>query len=117
MPPAWTISSFDGARWQLALQRLGQPAHLAAQLVPVHRRPHDRAIVVDRARDVLPDPPHGVGGELDVLGGVELLDRAEQTERPLLDQIGQRKPATRVLARDRGDQAKLARSIASRAVR
>ena len=63
---------------------------------PVHALDHvdrdaDRAgLVGDGAGDGLADPPRGVGGELEALGVVELLDRPHQAEVALLDQVEER---------------------------
>src|SRR5215217_3382071 len=47
-------------------------------------RDADRArLVCERTRDRLPDPPGGVGRELEALAVIELLRRANQTERAL----------------------------------
>jgi hypothetical protein len=52
-------------------------------------------------RDRLPDPPGGVGGELVTLGVVELLDRADQAEIALLDQVQEQHAAAHVPFGDR----------------
>src|SRR5215218_3320399 len=80
---------------------------------PVDRLHHvdrdaDRAgLVRDRPRDRLPDPPRGVRRELEALLEVELLDRADEADVPLLDEVEERHPAADVLLRDRHDQAQI----------
>src|SRR3954452_12809378 len=47
------------------------------------------ALIGDRTRDCLPDPPHGISRDLDATAIIELLDRVHQPEIALLDQIEQ----------------------------
>src|SRR5215217_1967849 len=71
-------------------------------------RDADRArLVGERARDRLADPPGRVGRELEALAVVELLRRADQAERALLDQVEERQPLVAVVLRDRDDQAQV----------
>ena len=68
----------------------------------------DRARVVrDRALHRLADPPRRVGRELEAAAPVELLDRAVQPERSLLDQVEERNAEPAVALRDRDDQAQV----------
>src|SRR5438034_467176 len=48
---------------------------------------HQAPVVHDVADDVGADPPHRVGGEADAAVGVEVLDRLEQADVPLLDEV------------------------------
>jgi hypothetical protein len=73
----------------------------------VHRDPDRPRLVGDRACDGLADPPGGVGRELVALAIVELLDRADQAERALLDQVEERQAAAEVALRDRDDEAEV----------
>jgi hypothetical protein len=59
------------------------------------------------ARDRLADPPGRVGRELVAAPPVELLDGADQPERPLLDQVEERQPLVAVVLRDRDDEAEV----------
>ena len=56
------------------------------------------------AGDGLADPPRGVGGELEALRVVELLDRTDQAEVALLHEVEQRHAATDVALGDRHDE-------------
>src|SRR5258708_3282411 len=58
----------------------------------------DRArLVGQRAGDRLTDPPRGVRRELEALAVVELLGRAHEPERALLDEIEERQPLVAVV--------------------
>ena len=56
------------------------------------------------AGDRLPDPPGRVRRELEALGVVELLHRADQAEVALLDQVQERQPVAGVALGQRDDQ-------------
>ena len=60
--------------------------------------------VGDAAGDGLADPPRGVGGELEALAPVELLDGVHQAEVALLDEVEQRQAGGLVLLGDRDDE-------------
>src|SRR3954453_16943978 len=63
-------------------------------------RDADRArLVGQRAGDRLADPPGRVRGELEALAVVELLRRAHQAERALLDQVEERQTLVAVVLR------------------
>src|SRR4051794_31197911 len=65
----------------------------------------DRAgLVGERTGDRLTDPPRRVGRELEALAVVELLRRANETERPLLDQVQERQALVAVVLRDGDDE-------------
>ena len=81
--------------------RAQQPAHL---LGDVHGQPDRPALVGERAGDRLADPPGRVRRKLVAHLVVELLDRADQAEVALLDQVEQRDAGLRVVARDRHDE-------------
>ena len=67
----------------------------------VDRQADRPALVGERPRDRLADPPGRIGRELVAELVVELLDRPDQAEVPLLDQVEQRDAGLRVVARDR----------------
>src|SRR6266545_4730105 len=68
----------------------------------------DRAgLVRERTRDRLADPPRGVGRELEAFAVVELLRRANEADRPLLDQIEEGQALVAVLLGDRDDEAQI----------
>src|SRR5439155_371418 len=58
----------------------------------------------DRARDRLPDPPGGEGGEPGAAEGIELPGRLDEAGVPLLDQVKKRQPAVPVAFGDRDDE-------------
>jgi hypothetical protein len=70
----------------------------------VHRHPDRSSRVGQPALQRLADPQRPVGRELEPAPPVELLDRANQPEHPLLDQVPEREPLTLVAARLRDDQ-------------
>ena len=80
---------------------------LVELLDDVHRHPDRPALVGDRARDRLADPPGRVGRELEALAVVELLGRAHEPDRPFLDQVEEREPLVAVALRDRDDEAEV----------
>jgi hypothetical protein len=75
----------------------------------VDRDPDRPGLVGDRPGDRLADPPRGVRRELEALLEVELLDRPDQADVALLDQVQERHPAADVLLRDRDDEAEVGR--------
>ena len=93
---------------RLAAQLLHQGALRPGQLVDgldhVHRHPDRPGLVGQRPGHRLADPPRGVRRELEALAVVELLDRPDQPEVALLDQVEQRQAAAHVLLGDRDDQ-------------
>src|SRR6266496_1090033 len=87
------------------LQQLPLDAdQLVDRLHHVHRDPDRPSLVRDRPGDRLPDPPGRVRGELETFGVVELLDRTDQPEVSLLDQIQQEHAAADVAPGDGDDQ-------------
>ena len=67
------------------------------------------ALIDQRARARLANPPGGVGREFVAAAPVEFLDRAHQADIAFLDQIHQRQAAIDVAARDPGDQPQIGR--------
>ena len=88
---------------QLALQ----PAHLVDRLDHVDGDADGAGLVGDRPGDGLTDPPRGVRRELETTYVVEFLDRADQPEVALLDQVEEEHPPTDVALGDRHDQAQV----------
>ena len=85
------------------LQKLALDAHeLVDGLHHVHRNADGAGLVGDGAGDGLANPPGGVGGELEALGVVELLHRADETEVALLNEI-QKQHAAAHIALGNGD--------------
>src|SRR3954454_7960554 len=90
------------------LQQLTLDAHeLVDGLDHVHRDADRARLVCDGARDRLPDPPRRVGRELVALRVVELLDRTDQTEVALLDQVEEQHASTDVALGDRDDESEV----------
>ena len=65
------------------------------------------ARVGDAALDRLTDPPGGVGGELEALAPVELLDGVDEAEVALLHEVEERHARRLVALGDRHDQAEV----------
>jgi hypothetical protein len=97
----------------VAAQGGGQLALLGSQLgelLPDVDRDPDRArVLLDGALHRLPDPPGGVGRELEPPPVVELLDRADQPQDPLLDQVeeGKAEPPVALRVRDHEPDVRL----------
>src|SRR5207237_7275971 len=89
-----------------ALHELTLDVHDLVQLLDhVHGNANRARLVGDRARHRLADPPRRVRRELVALAVVELLDRADEPERALLDQVEERQPAPQLALRDRDNEA------------
>src|SRR4051812_5890204 len=101
----------DLLRSGLAAQLRDELALGAADLVELLDdvdRDADRArLVGERARDRLADPPGRVGRELEALAVVELLGRADEAERALLDEVEEGQALVAVILGDRDDQAEI----------
>ena len=90
------------------LQHLALHAgELVDDLDHVHRDADRAGLVGHRAGDRLPDPPGRVRRELVALGVVELLDRTDQAEVALLDQVEEQHAAAGVALGQRDDQAQV----------
>src|SRR5215468_4030461 len=68
---------------------------------------HLAPIVLQVPGDVRADPPHGVGGEADVLLRVEVLDGLHQADVALLDEVVQPGTAVRELLGDRDHEGEV----------
>jgi hypothetical protein len=100
-------SSGVGSRPEV-LQHLALHAgELVDDLDHVHRDADGARLVGHRPGDGLADPPGRVGGELVALGVVELLDRTDQAEVALLDEVQEEHPATGVALGERDDEAQV----------
>src|SRR5919198_3190513 len=80
---------------------------LVQLLDDVHRHPDRARLVGERTCDGLPDPPSRVRRELEAFAVVELLGRANQADRPLLNEIEERQALVPVLLGDRDDEAQV----------
>ncbi len=95
------LAALFGAQLALGAQDL-------VQLLDDMNRHADRSgLVGERAGDGLADPPGRVGRELEAAAVVELLSRAHEADRPLLDQVEERQPLVAVALGDRDDQAQV----------
>ena len=91
------------------LRELAARALRAAHLLgDVDGKPDRAALVGERTRHGLADPPGRVRRELVAHLVVELLDRADQAEVALLDQVEERHAGLRVVARDRHHEPQVA---------
>ncbi len=70
----------------------------------MHGHADRAALVGERARDRLADPPRRVGRELVAAPVVELLGGAHEADRPLLDQVEERQALVAVVLGDRDDE-------------
>src|SRR5262249_25088638 len=73
----------------------------------VRGEPDRAAVPLDRLRDRLADPPGRIGREPAAAVVVESVDRLDQADRTLLDQIGEREPLTAVAPRGGRDEAEV----------
>ena len=107
-PESFAISSIEGSRFSFcASWRRERWARRTCSATCTGQA--DRAALVgERAGDRLADPPGRVRRELVPHPVVELLDRADQAEVALLDQVQQRHAGLRVVARDRHDEPQVA---------
>ena len=94
---------------QLAFETAPGLGHLGEQLAGMDREPHGAPAVGDTAGDGLADPPGGVGGELEPLAPVELLDRVHHAQVAFLDQVQQGQLGGLVLLGDGHHQAQVGR--------
>jgi len=74
----------------------------------VYGEPDRAALVGERTGDRLADPPGGVGRELEAHLVVELLDRADQAEIALLNQVEKRYAGLGVVPGDRHHETEVA---------
>ncbi len=88
-------------------QLTGDADDLVDRLDHVHRDADRARLIRDRARDGLADPPGGVGGELEALRVVELLDRLDEAEVALLNEVEEEHPAADIALGDGDDQTQV----------
>src|SRR4029079_17281346 len=93
--------------WLAALVRSG-PSFVRGDLVDdiddVHRNADGAGLVGYGTDERMADPPRGVGPELQVLGVVEPVDRTDQPEVALLDQVQEEHAAAGVTLGERDDK-------------
>src|SRR4051794_20606994 len=83
------------------------PADLVELLDDVHGDADRPGLVGQGARDRLANPPGRVRRELEALAVVELLRRADEAERSLLDQVQERQALVAVVLGDRDDEPEI----------
>ena len=106
-PVASASSSFVASRPSSTSSRRAARDQLLLPLDDVHRHADRARVVRDGALHRLADPPGRVGGELEAAAPVELLDRAVQAQRPLLDQVEERHAQAAVALCDRDDEPEI----------
>src|SRR3546814_20372054 len=77
------------------------------RLSHMNREAERALLIVDRARDRLPDPPCRIGAELVAAAVFELIDRLHQPDIAFLDQIQELQPAIGVFLGDRDHEAQI----------
>ena len=107
MPVTSAISSAVGSRPELGDELALGAADLVELLDDVDRDADRARLVGQRAGDRLADPPGRVGRELEALAVVELLGRADEPERALLDEVEERQALVAVVLGDRDDEAQV----------
>jgi hypothetical protein len=93
---------------ELLQQRRGALAYPVQGSGAVERDPHDPALLGQRLEDGLSNPPDGVGDELDALGLVELVGRADEAEVALVDQVGEGHALVLILLGHGNDESQVA---------
>ena len=96
---------------ELAEQLALDPADLVQLLDDVHGHADRARLVRERPGDRLADPPGRVGRELEALAVVELLRRADEPDRALLDQVEEGQALVAVVLRDRDDEPRFDSTI------
>ena len=92
---------------QLDLEPASRPRQLLLPLDDVHWHPDRPGVIRHGTLHRLADPPGGVRRELVTTAPVELLDRAVQAERALLNQIQEGDAEAPVALGDGDDQAQV----------
>ena len=83
-------------------------ADAAHRLDHVNRHADRAALVGDRPRDRLANPPRGVGRELVAAGRLELVDRPHQARVAFLDEVQEAQAAVAIAFGDGDDQPQIA---------
>src|SRR4029079_3015233 len=92
---------------ELLSEPLLRPPHLAQLCLDVDRKAYEPGLVGEGALDRLSDPPRGVGGEARAAVPAELLDRPDESEIALRDQVAQRQATVLVPASEHHHQAEV----------
>ena len=84
-----------------------RPGEFVDRLHHVDGNPDGARLVGEGSGDGLADPPGGVGGELETLPVVELLDGTDQTKVSLLNEVEQDEAAPYIFLGDGNDEAEV----------
>ena len=106
-PSSCAISRSSGGRPERRGQPVLDPADLPFLVEDVHRHANRPSLVRHSPLNRLTDPPRRVGRELVSAPPVELLDRTDQPQDALLDQVDQREIVALVALGDRDDEAEV----------
>ena len=98
-------SSSVGSRPRLGRELALLGPHLGELLADVDRDPNRPRVLLDAALHGLADPPGRVRRELVAAPVIELLDRPDQAEHALLDQVEEGKPESAVALGVRHDES------------
>ncbi len=96
-----------GLPTQFLLQLASHLLDSAQPLPHMHRQTDGAALIRQRSRDGLSNPPCGIGAEPVALPIVELVHGAHQTHVPLLDQVQERQPLPTVVLSDANHQTQV----------
>ena len=95
----------------LAAETLGEVGlsrlHLVDGVHHVDRDPDGAALVGNRPRDRLANPPGGICGELEALAVLELLHCADEPEIAFLDEVEEREAGAAITLCDRDDETEV----------
>ena len=87
VPRAGASSAGVGSRPSLPVQLCLHPLAALQSVVHMRGQANGARMILDRADQGLSNPPNGVGGELEAACVIELLDRADQAQVALLNQV------------------------------
>src|SRR5690349_3800829 len=85
-------------------QRIPGPRHLVERFHHVDRKSDGSTVIGDGAADALPNPPRGVGRELQPTAILEPVDSLHEADVSLLNEIEERQTSPEVSLRDRDDK-------------
>ncbi len=99
---------FDVRRTVVCLrQACARLADLRDGADPVERQAHDAALLGERLKNCLANPPDGIGDKLEATGFIEALRGFDETVVTFVDQVGKRKSLSLVLLSHRNDKTEV----------